>query len=187
MTYKTYTSNPKIIPPHGGYRNLQSYQMAEIVHDFTVEFIKLYIDSKSRTRDQMEQAARSGKQNIAEGSQVSATSKKMELKLVSVARASLEELLIDYLDYIRQHNLKLWTKDDSRSRAVRQLAYKSNKSYMTYKTYLHSPEEATNAMLCAINQANYLLDRQLAALEKDFLENGGFTERLYSARKARIK
>ncbi|RJR15966.1 four helix bundle protein [Candidatus Microgenomates bacterium] len=185
----TYTSHQKIIPPHGGYRKLMSYQMAEIVFDLTQIFCKSYMSYQSnqtytRTYDQMVQAARSGKQNIAEGSQVSGTSKKTELKLVSVARASLEELLNDYLDFLRVKNLPIWGKDDARVKQIRALAYSSNKSYKTYLTYMSDPESAANCLICIIHQTNYLLDKQLAALEKDFLQNGGFTEKLYRVRKA---
>ncbi|MGA3116973.1 MAG: four helix bundle suffix domain-containing protein [Syntrophobacteraceae bacterium] len=176
---------PKIIPPHGGYRDLKSYQMAEIVHDATVMFCDRFIDRRSRTHDQMVQAARSGKQNIAEGSMASGTSKKTELKLVGVARASLEELLLDYQDYLRQHGLPLWGKDHPQARQVRGLCYKSDKSYLTYKPYTEAPasaETAANTMVCHIHQANYLLDQQLRALEQEFLKEGGFTEKLYHAR-----
>jgi four helix bundle protein len=126
---------PQLIPPHGGYRNLQSYQMAEIVFDATVAFCDRFIDRRSRTHDQMVQAARSGKQNIAEGSMASGTSKKTELKLIGVARASLEELLLDFQDYLRQQRLTLWGKEDANAKEIRALAYKSNRSYTTYKTY----------------------------------------------------
>src|SRR5574337_1381220 len=102
---------PRIIPPHGGYRDLRSYQMAEIVYDATVAFCDRFIDRRSRTHDQMVQAARSGKQNIAEGSMASGTSKKTELKLIGVARASLEELLLDFEDFLRQKGLPLWGKE----------------------------------------------------------------------------
>ena len=133
--------------------------------------------------DQMVQAARSGKQNIAEGCMASGTSKKTELKLIGVARASLEELLLDFQDYLRQKGLTLWKKDHSRAKEVRSLCYRENRSYSTYKAYLESPPEiAANAMVCLIHQTNYLLDQQLRKLEKAFLEEGGFTERLYHAR-----
>jgi four helix bundle suffix protein len=133
----------------------------------------------------MVQAARSGKQNIAEGSQVSGTSKKTELKLIGVARASLEELLQDYKDFLRQRNLLLWEKNCPKARKIRALAYRSNKSYKTYSRYVRSdPETAANTMICLIHQANYLLDRQLGKLEEDFLKKGGFTERLYWKRKS---
>ncbi len=130
----------------------------------------------------MVQAARSGRQNIAEGSQASGTSKKTELKLVGVARASLEELLLDYEDFLRQRSLALWAKDSQLAKEVRQLGYRSNRSYKTYAGFLEKPETAANAALCLIHQANYLLDQQLRRLEQDFLKDGGFTERLYRAR-----
>ncbi|MBU1054143.1 MAG: four helix bundle suffix domain-containing protein [Proteobacteria bacterium] len=180
---------PKLIPPHGGYQNLQSYQMAEIVHDATVVFCNRFISIRSRTHDQMVQAARSGKQNIAEGSMASGTSKKFELKLIGVARASLEELLLDFQDYLRQHNLSLWGKDNPKAKEVRNLCYRKNRSYMTYKTYIEAspPEIAANTLICVIHQTNYLLDQQLRVLEKDFLNEGGFTERLYRLRSQRRK
>jgi four helix bundle suffix protein len=159
--------------------------MAEIIHDATVVFCDRFIDRRSRTQDQMVQAARSGKQNIAEGSMASGTSKKTELKLVGVARASLEELLLDYQDYLRQHDLPLWGKDHPQARQVRGLCYGSNRTYLTYKPYIDVPASAgtaANTMVCLIHQANYLLDRQLKALEQEFLNEGGFTEKLYHAR-----
>jgi four helix bundle suffix protein len=172
------------IDPHGGFRDLKSYQMAEIVYDATVRFCDRFIDRRSRTHDQMVQAARSGKQNIAEGSMASGTSKKTELKLVGVARASLEELLLDYQDFLRQRKLSIWGKGDCRARRIRNLAYVNDRSYTTYRTYVErqTPEVAANTLICLIHQANYLLDRQLRQLEKQFLEQGGFTERLYQTR-----
>ena len=175
---------PRIIPPHGGYRELQSYQMAEIVFDATVVFCGRFIERRSRTHDQMVQAARSGKQNIAEGSMASGTSKKTELKLIGVARASLEELLLDFEDYLRQHGLPLWGKEHPKAAEVRALCYRKDRSYSTYKAYLEdsSAEVAANVIVCVIHQTNYLLDQQLRALEQKFLQEGGFTERLYRAR-----
>ena len=172
-----------LIPPHGGYRELKSYQTAEIVYDATVAFCDRFVNPRSRTHDQMVQAARSGKQNIAEGSMASGTSKKTELKLVGVARASLEELLLDYQDFLRQHGLALWNKDHPTARVVRGLAY-INRSYTTYKPYIEKapPEVAANTMLCLIHQTNFLLDQQLRQLEQKFLAEGGFTERLHRAR-----
>lgn len=173
-----------LIPPHGGYRNLKSYQTSEIIYDATVVFCNRFIDRRSRTHDQMVQAARSGKQNIAEGSMASGTSKKTELKLIGVARASLEELLLDYQDFLRQKGLLLWGKEHEQAQSIRKMAWDKNRSYMTYKAYIEqsSPEVAANAAICLIHQANYLLDQQLRQLEKQFLEEGGFTERLYKAR-----
>ncbi len=181
---KNQEPNPTLIGPHGGYRNLKSYQAAEIVYDATVVFCDCFIDKKSRTNDQMIQAARSGKQNIAEGSMASGTSKKTELKLVGVARASLEELILDYQDFLRQRGFSLWEKDHPQAQAIRKLAWEKNRSYLTYKTYVEasSPETAANTLICLIHQANYLLDQQLRQLEKQFLEEGGFTEKLYHAR-----
>jgi restriction system protein len=181
---KPTNDRPGLIPPHGGYRELQSYQMAEIVYDATAVFCDRFIDKRSRTHDQMVQAARSGKQNIAEGSIASGTSKKTELKLIGVARASLEELLLDYQDFLRQKGLPLWGKDHAKAKEIRALAYKQNRSYRPYKPYIEdfSPEVAANSMICVIHQANYLLDRQLRALEKEFVKEGGFTERLYRVR-----
>jgi four helix bundle suffix protein len=177
-------SPPSLIPPHGGYRDLKSYQMAEIVYDATMAFCDRFIDRRSRTVDQMVQAARSGKQNIAEGSVASATSRKTELKLVGVARASLEELLLDFQDFLRQKGLPLWAKEHAKAKEIRALAYRSDRSYSSYKTYLeeNTSEIAANTAICLIHQANYLLDQQLRKLEKQFLEEGGFTERLYRVR-----
>ena len=178
---------PGLIPAHGGYRELKSFQSVELVYDATVRFCDRFIDKRSRTHDQMVQAARSGRQNIAEGSQASGTSKKFELKLIGVARASLEELLLDYEDFLRQRGLVLWGKDHPTAQVVRRLAYEKNRTYLTYRPYLESssPETAANTVICLIHQTNYLLDQQLRQLEKAFLQEGGFTERLYHARKRR--
>jgi four helix bundle suffix protein len=174
----------QLIPPHGGYRDLKSYQMAEIVYDATVAFCDRFIDRRSRTHDQMVQAARSGKQNIAEASMASGTSEKTELKLVGVARASLEELLLDYQDFLRQKGFRVWGKDEPKAIAVRALARTANRSYTTYRPYIEAegPEAAANAAICVIHRTNYLLDQQLRALEQEFLKEGGFTERLYQVR-----
>jgi len=174
----------QLIPPHGGYRELKSFQHAELVYDSTVKFCDRFISQHSRTHDQMVQAARSGRQNIAEGSQASGTSRKFELKLVGVARASLEELLLDYEDFLRQRGLLLWGKDHPTAQFVRRLAYEENRSYSTYRSYIETspPDVAANTMICLIHQTNYLLDQQLRQLERTFLEKGGFTERLYHAR-----
>lgn len=132
------------ITPHGGYRDLKSFQHAELVYDATVKFCDRFIDRRSRTYDQIVQAARSGRQNIAEGSQASGTSKKFELKLVGVARASLEELLLDYEDFLRQRGLALWGKNHATAQLVSRLAYEKTRSYMTYRSYVEtaSPEVA---------------------------------------------
>lgn len=175
-----------LIPPHGGYRNLRSFQTAQLVYDATVIFCNRFIDKRSRTHDQMVQAARSGVQNIAEGSMASATSKKMELKLTGVARASLEELQLNYQDFLRQRGLRLWHKDSPEVLKVRK-RYSSDKSDLSdtsdpYGISGAQPEVAANTIICLINQASYLLGRQMKKLEEQFLNEGGFTERLYRER-----
>jgi restriction system protein len=180
-----------LIPPHGGYRKLRSFQSAQIVYDATVVFCDRFVDKRSRTHDQMVQAARSGVQNIAEGSMASATSKKTELKLTNVARASLEELLLDYEDFLRQRGLRIWDKDSPEALAVRR-KHQSDMSDMSDRSDTSDPysiraataETAANTLICLINQASYLLGRQLQKLEQDFLTEGGFTERLYQKRQA---
>ena len=181
---KAGQSPQRLIPPHGGYRKLLSYQMASLIYDLTVIFCKKFLDFKSRTNDQMVQAGRSGVQNIAEGSQASGTSKKTELKLVGVARASLEELLRDYEDFLRQRGLLLWDKNTPQVRTIRALSYRTDKTHTTYMTYMTNQETASNCLICLLHQANYLLDKQLERLEDDFVKNGGFTERLYNIRKS---
>ncbi len=163
-----------------GYKTLPFYIQSEIVYDFTVEFCKLYINYKSRTKDQMEQAARSGKQNIAEGY----LQKSLEgrIKLLGVARGSLEELLNDYQDYLRQKGLKVWEVGSSEAQAVRRLAYNNYKNYNLYKSYIGNPEAAANAMLCLINQTNQLLDQKLRWTEEKFIKEGGFRENLFKKR-----
>ena len=147
------------IPPHGGYDNLLSYQKSQIIYDATVKFCDRFIDRKSRTHDQMVQAARSGNKNIAEGSQVSGTSKESELKLTNVARGSLEELLGDYKDYLRQRGHALWDKNSKEALYVRKFGAKPDTSYESYKTYIETrpPEVVANIIICVIHQTNYLL------------------------------
>lgn len=179
----------RLIPPHGGYRKLRSFQSAQLVYDATVIFCGRFIDKRSRTHDQMIQAARSGVQNIAEGSMASATSKKTELKLTGVARASLEELLLDYEDFLRQRGLRIWNKDSREALEVRR-KYQSDRSDGSdgsdpYCMATASPEVAANTLICLINQASFLLGRQMRTLEQTFLSEGGFTERLYRERQAR--
>lgn len=228
--------SPAIIPPHGGYRQLLAYQKSEVVFDATAYFCDRFIDRRSRTRDQMLQAARSGKQNIAEGSMASGTSKEMEIKLTNVARASLEELLVDYQDYLRLHHAPQWDKNSKAAQYVRGLscrgssgAHRSHKSHsshrshsdgasvendgtngtnrtngtygthgshepygpvsqpVTYALYrsiieTRPPEVVANVVLCLIHQVNYLLDRQLRQLERDFVRERGLRERMTRAR-----
>lgn len=173
----------RLIPKHGGYRKLRSFQAALAVYDATVVFCGRFIERRSRTHDQMVQAARSGVRNIEEGSVASATSKKTELKLTNVARASLEELMRDYEDFLRHRSLPVWDKDSPRAQAVRRkLSGQAGSSDLSDLMKTASPETAANTLLCLINQASYLLHRQLARLEQDFAEHGGFTERLYAVR-----
>lgn len=174
--YKSYNN----YNDYNGYKSLPFYQQSEIIHDFTVEFVKRYIRHGSRTVDQMEQAARSGKQNIAEGY----LQKSLEgrIKLLGVSRGSLEELLKDYEDYLRQHGLSLWAKDSAKSRAIRALVYKRYKNYNDYKSYIDNPEDAANCMICLINQTNRLLDQKLRWTEEQFVREGGFREKLFPKR-----
>jgi len=179
----------ELIPPHGGYRKLRSFQTAQMVYDATVIFCDRFINKRSRTHDQMVQAARSGVQNIAEGSMASATSKKFELKLTAVARASLEELLLDYEDFLRQRRLRLWQKNSPEAMEVRR-GYQFDRSdrsdrFDPYHISTVSPEVAANTIICLINQASYLLGRQIRALERKFLSEGGFTEKMYRVRRSR--
>lgn len=172
------------IPAHGGYRKLLSYQRAEIVYDATVRFCARFMDRRDRTVDQMVQAARSGKQNIIEGSMASGTSKETEIKLTNVARASLEELLADYQDFLRTRNLPLWDKSDPRAQTVRQLSRGSHVSYATYASHVErsDAETAANTVICLVHQASYLLDQQIRRLEQEFVKEGGLRERMTRAR-----
>jgi four helix bundle suffix protein len=202
----------KLIPPHGGYRKLKSFQVAQLAYDVTVRFCDRYIDKRSRTHDQMVQAARSGVQNIAEGSQASGTSKKMELKLTNVARASLEELRLDYEDYLRQRALAQWPREDPRRAELIAARPATADDVAAWARALHGqdghygqpgqgrtetkstastrsigstfPEIAANGALALLAVACSLLDRQIATLERNFVEEGGFTERLYRVRSA---
>ncbi len=195
-----------IIPAHGGFKKLRSFAVSLAVHDGTVIFCERFIRKTSRTRDQMAQAARSGVQNIVEGSLASGTSKKSELKLTNVARASLGELIQDFEDYLRQNSLLIWDKDSSIVRAMRRrLAGKLPPPGGNSRVLQEAPgqgrqvldepllaaleamrtkppETCANIMLCLAHQASFLLGRQLERLERDFLEKGGFTERMYHAR-----
>ncbi len=199
--------------PSGGYRDTASFQTATIIYDATVWFCEKFLDARSRTVDQMIQAARSGRQNIAEGSRASATSSQTGLRLVNVARASLEELLLDYEDYLRHRRLPQWTPDGKEAGAVRRVPqdFRKDRSdqsdqsdptdltdltdlndqerFALYSRWLESSDSAVraNTLICLISQANFLLDRQIAALEKRFVEGGGYSEQLATARLAHRK
>jgi four helix bundle suffix protein len=205
----------KLIPLHGGYRKLKSFQVAELVYDVTVRFCDRYIDPRSRTHDQMVQAARSGVQNIAEGSQMSGTSRKMEIKLTNVARASLEELRRDYEDFLRQRSLEMWppehpilkrfkarrcatleqmrvwVKDECERSSPKMDKHRLTLTKPPASVSVHespsvfSAQLVANAALSLLNLACYLLGRQLEAQAAAFEKEGGFTERLYRIRKAR--
>ncbi len=174
------------IPPHGGYEKLLAYRKSQIIYDATVRFCDRFIDKRSRTHDQMVQAARSGNKNIAEGSQISGTSKESELKLTNVARASLEELLGDYRDYLRQRGFTQWDKNSREALYVRKLGSTNDESYESYRSFIETrpAETVANILICLIHQANYLLDQQLRQLEQEFLQAGGLRERMTRARLA---
>lgn len=185
--------------PSGGYRSTASFQTATLIYDATVWFCEKFLDPRSRTVDQMVQTARSGRQNIAEGSRASATSSQTELRLINVARASLEEVLLDYEDYLRHRRLPQWAPDRPEASAVRAVARTLQKNrpdpsdppdltdqqrYALYARWLDHADPAirANAIICLIHQANYLLDRQIAALEAAFISEGGYSEQLATER-----
>ncbi|MBO7328963.1 MAG: four helix bundle suffix domain-containing protein [Lentisphaeria bacterium] len=191
-----------LISPHGGYCKLVTYKLGSLVYDATVAFCKQYINCKDRTFDQMVQAARSGVANIVEGSQASATSKKTELKLTNVAKASQEELLEDYRSFLRQRNLKTWEAQSAEAKVIREarpetleqlrqvmaslVSELSDRSDKSDKNTIKQ-EVAANTMICLVNQETYLLGRQVARLANDFENEGGFTERLYKIRSEKRK
>jgi four helix bundle suffix protein len=189
----------KKIRSSGGYRDTGSFQATTLIYDATHWFCERFLDGRSRTVDQMVQAARSGRQNIAEASRAAATSSQTELRLMNVARASLEELLLDYEDYLRQRRLPRWHAESPEALAVR-YRFRSLKGdptdrsdltdrtdqerWVLYAPWLEHDDPAVraNALICLINQANFLLDRQIAALERQFIQEGGYSELLASAR-----
>jgi len=175
------------IPAHGGYGELLSFQKARIVYDGMVWFCDHFIERHSRTRDQMVQAARSGKQNILEGSQASGTSKETEIKLTNVARASLEELLEDYRDFLRVRGISEWSREDRGTRRMRELNRQEGADYATFRKGIEHPDPAiaANVMIGLIKLTCYLLDRQIHHLEQAFLNDGGLRERMSRARRAR--
>jgi len=173
------------IPAHGGYRHLITYQKSEIVYDGTVYFCNRFFRKYDRTIDQMVQAARSGKQNIAEASMASATSKETEIKLTNVARASLEELMLDYQDFLRTQKLPLWEKEHKLVARLRELNRSApNPTYETFKKAIEheSPEICANTMITLIKITTWLLNQQIKSLEKAFINEGGLRERMTRAR-----
>jgi four helix bundle suffix protein len=178
------------IPPHGGYKNLLSYQKSEIVFDATVYFCGRFLSKRDRTFDQMIQASRSEKQNIVEASLASGFSKQMEIKLPGVARASLEELLEDYRDFMRNNGIEEWDKDHPYARRLSQLCRVKNGNYETFRKGIESTDPAIccNVIVGLIKVTTFLLDQQLKRLEQDFLKEGGLRERMTRARlQARAK
>ena len=172
------------LPQSGNYQDLLSYRKSEIIYDLTFRFCEKHLKRGDRTIDQMVQSARSGKQNIAEGCKASITSAEMELKLVNVARASLEELLLDFQDYLRVRDHALWDKNSKEALYIRKLGRTPDESYETYRQFMDTrpPEVLANIAICLIHQANYLLDQQRRRLEKDFVKKGGIREQMTKAR-----
>lgn len=172
------------IPPHGGYQDLQSYRKSLVVYQATRKFCRAFFDRYDRTIDQMVQAARSGKQNILEGSKASGTSKETELKLTNVARASLEELLEDYRDFMRDRDVEEWNKDHRYAKRLSVLCRDPNADYKTFRAAVEHEDPAirANAIAGLIKVTNYLLDQQIKKLEQDFLNEGGLRERMTRAR-----
>lgn len=185
FSHNSYSSHntppdPSLLPPRGDYRTLHSFRKAEVIYDITFRFAHKFLAKGDRTIDQMIQAARSGKKNLLEGSKAATTSKEMEIKLTNVARASLEEVLDDYLDYLRARDLPVWDKESKEAKYARKLGKRVPQSYELYREFVEtrSAEVVANIAICLIHQANFLIDRQLMTLEKEFLEQGGLRERM---------
>ena len=181
-----YDSSERVLPPRGDYQTLLSFQKAEVVYDITFRFAHKYLSRGDRTVDQMIQSARSGKQNVLEGSKAAQTSKEMEIKLTNVGRASLEELLADYRDFLRVRDHVLWDKESKEARFVRRLGCKTPQTFEIDREFVETrpPEVIANIAICLLHQANYLLDQQLKTLEKEFVEQGGLRERMTRVRLA---
>lgn len=177
-------NNKGFIPLHGGYKNLITYQKSEIIYDGTIYFTKRFFQKYDRTVDQMVQAARSGKQNIVEASMASGTSKEMEIKLTNVARASLEELKIDYQDFLRTNKLPIWDKEHKLVARLRELNKIPNANYETFKKAIENenPEICANVMIGLIAVVSYLLSKQIKSLEIAFMNEGGLKEKMTKAR-----
>jgi len=182
--YNTNSQYGGFIPKHGGYRNLLCFQKAEIIYDGTCYFVEHFLQKPDRTIDQMVQAARSGKQNIAEGSMASAMSKQSEMFLTNVAKASLEELLLDYGDFLRTRKLTIWGKDHRFTKRFQEINRTPNATYETYRKALENenPEICANSMICLIYAVIVLIARLLQQQEQDFLKNGGIKERMMQMR-----
>jgi len=191
VSHGNYSSHPShdshpILPPRGDYQTLHSFHKAEVVYDLTFRFAHKYLARGDRTVDQMIQSARSGKKNILEGSKAALTSKETEIKLTNVGRASLEELLDDYRDYLRVREHREWDKNSREALYVRRLGRKVPQTFELYREFVETrpPEVIANIAICLIHQANYLIDQQLRRLEQDFVKEGGLRERMTRARLA---
>lgn len=174
----------RILPPRGDYQTLLTFQKAEVIYDITFRFAHKYLGRGDRTVDQMIQSARSGKQNLLEGSKAAQTSKEMEIKLTNVGRASLEELLADYRDYLRVRDHVIWDKHSKEAQFVRRLGRVTPHTFELYREFMETrpPEIIANIAICLIHQTNYLIDQQLKTLEKEFIEQGGLRERMTRVR-----
>ena len=181
----------QLLLPSGGYRRLKSFQLARVVYDVTMRFVEFYIPRDSRTADQMVQAARSGVQNIAEGSVDAATSAKLELNLYNVARGSLEELRLDYQDFLRHAGFSLWTREADVFREFVSRRVSTNGEFREFiawaENHFGGPKEAlvANAALLLIDTAVFFLKKQIETKARQFLQSGGFAERM--SRLRRIK
>ncbi|MDZ4847777.1 MAG: four helix bundle suffix domain-containing protein [Pirellulaceae bacterium] len=183
-SHSSHQNSRPIIPPRGDYQTLLSFQKAEVVYDITFRFANKYFSRGDRTIDQMIQSARSCKQNILEGSKAGTASKEMEIKLTNVGRASLEELLADYRDFLRVRDMPQWDKVSREARFVRELGRQTPQTYELYRDFVdtRTAEVIANIVICLIHQTNYLIDQQLKTLEKEFIEQGGLRERMTKAR-----
>lgn len=189
LSHSSHSSKPepeRVLPPRGDYQTLLSFQKAEVIYDITFRFAHKHLSRGDRTVDQMIQSARSGKQNILEGSKAAQTSKEMEIKLTNVARASLEELLADYRDFLRVRDHVIWDKVSKEASFVRRLGRKTPQTFELYRDFMETrpPEVLANIAICLIHQTNFLIDQQLKTLEKEFVEQGGLRERMTRVRLA---
>ena len=173
----------QLIPNHGNYKKLLSYQKTNVIFCLTYYFVEHFLQKGDRTYDQMLQAARSGKQNIIEGSAASSTSAKTEIKLINVAKASLQELLEDYEDYLKTRAFRQWEEGSAELEAMRDLGKKhSDADFFMELAQTRPPETIANMCIVLIKQADYLLYKQLQRLSDDFMQNGGFSERMFRLR-----
>lgn len=177
-------SNDDFLPQRGNYRDLIAFKKTECIYDITYYFANKYLSKGDRTIDQMIQAARSGRQNIAEGTAASSTSKETEIKLLNVAKASLQELLLDYEDYLRVRGLTLWDANSDKAIQTREACVKHlDSEYYRKAVEIRTPETVCNIAITLIHQADLLLKRLIDRAKEDFLKYGGIKEQMYQARK----